>query len=155
MRILCLDIPAPGASLEKYAPHLNAEALHAWGLYKSGFIRDIYFRQDRPGVAIFLECDSVDEAMNVMAEFPLAKAGLLSFECIPLGSFINWENLFADEFKNKFTQQMWFPSCLKPHFASMVRFIMKLQTGLKTWLPTIALSRGRIPLQHMGLVWRC
>lgn len=29
MRILCLDIPAPGASLEKYAPHLNAEALHA------------------------------------------------------------------------------------------------------------------------------
>lgn len=26
MRILCLDIPAPGASLEKYAPHLNAEA---------------------------------------------------------------------------------------------------------------------------------
>ncbi len=43
MRILCLDIPAPGASLEKYAPHLNAEALHAWGLYKSGFIRDIYF----------------------------------------------------------------------------------------------------------------
>lgn len=47
------------------------------------------------------------------------------------------------------------PFCLKPHFASMVRFIMKLQTGLKTWLPTIALSRGRIPLQHMGLVWRC
>ncbi|HHX3469059.1 TPA: superoxide dismutase, partial [Enterobacter asburiae] len=24
-----------------------------------------------------------------------------SFECIPLGSFINWENLFAAEFKNK------------------------------------------------------
>lgn len=66
MRILCLDIPAPGASLEKYAPHLNAEALHAWGLYKSGFIRDIYFRQDRPGVAIFLECDSVDEASYAM-----------------------------------------------------------------------------------------
>ncbi|SPX51617.1 superoxide dismutase [Klebsiella pneumoniae] len=52
MRILCLDIPAPGATLEHYAPHLTAEALHAWGLYKSGFIRDIYFRQDRPGVAI-------------------------------------------------------------------------------------------------------
>ncbi len=75
MRILCLDIPAPGATLEHYAPHLTAEALHAWGLYKSGFIRDIYFRQDRPGVAIFLECDTVEEANNVMAEFPLAKAG--------------------------------------------------------------------------------
>lgn len=74
-------------------------ALHAWRLYKSGFIRDIYFRQDRPGVAIFLECDTVEEANNVMAEFPLAKAGLLTFECIPLGSFINWENLFSAEFK--------------------------------------------------------
>ncbi|QRC78946.1 hypothetical protein IFY68_00889 [Klebsiella pneumoniae] len=31
MRILCLDIPAPGATLEHYAPHLTAEALHAWG----------------------------------------------------------------------------------------------------------------------------
>lgn len=91
MRILCLDIPAPGATLEHYAPHLTAEALHAWGLYKSGFIRDIYFRQDRPGVAIFLECDTVEEANNVMAEFPLAKAGLLTFECIPLGSFISWK----------------------------------------------------------------
>ncbi len=60
MRILCLDIPAPGATLEHYAPHLTTEALHAWGLYKSGFIRDIYFRQDRPGVAIFLECDTVE-----------------------------------------------------------------------------------------------
>ncbi|PLN56226.1 superoxide dismutase, partial [Klebsiella pneumoniae] len=24
MRILCLDIPAPGATLEHYAPHLTA-----------------------------------------------------------------------------------------------------------------------------------
>ncbi|EPT7107104.1 hypothetical protein [Klebsiella michiganensis] len=100
MRILCLDMPNPGATPEKYAPHLTAEALHAWGLYKSGFIRDIYFRQDRPGVAIFLECDTVEEASNVMAEFPLAKAGLLTFECIPLGSFISWESLFSAEFKN-------------------------------------------------------
>ncbi|ANS44326.1 hypothetical protein [Serratia inhibens] len=101
MRILCLDIPASGATLEKYAPHLTSEALHTWGLYKSGSIRDIYFRQDRPGVAIFLECDSVEKARVVMADFPLAKAGLLTFECIPLGSFTNWEHLFAGEFKNQ------------------------------------------------------
>ena len=75
--------------------------LHAWELYKSDFICDIYFRQDRPRGATFFEWDSVDESKNVMAEFPLAKAGLLSFECIPLGSFINWENHFAAEFKNK------------------------------------------------------
>ncbi|WP_448622223.1 superoxide dismutase [Dickeya fangzhongdai] len=106
MRMLCLDIPATGATLENYAPHLTSEALHAWGLYKSGVIRDIYFRQDRPGVAIFLECDSVDEARTVMADFPLAKAGLLTFECIPLGSFTNWETLFSSEYKNRSEEAM-------------------------------------------------
>lgn len=100
MRILCLDIPAPARRWNTMRRTLP-QALHAWGLYKSGFIRDIYFRQDRPGVAIFLECDTVEEANNVMAEFPLAKAGLLTFECIPLGSFISWENLFSAEFKHQ------------------------------------------------------
>lgn len=52
MHILCLDIPAPSASLEKYAPHLTAEALHTWGLYKPGFIRNIHFYQNRPCIAI-------------------------------------------------------------------------------------------------------
>lgn len=37
MLILCLDIPT--------AVHLTAEELYAWRFYKSGFIRDIYFRQ--------------------------------------------------------------------------------------------------------------
>ncbi|MBK4330136.1 superoxide dismutase, partial [Enterobacter hormaechei] len=26
---------------------------------------------------------------------------LLTFECIPLGSFISWENLFSAEFKHQ------------------------------------------------------
>ncbi|MFZ3387277.1 superoxide dismutase [Buttiauxella gaviniae] len=101
MRVLCLDVPASGATLEKYAPHMTSEVLQSWELYKSGIIRDIYFRQDRPGVAIFLECQSVDEAKSFMADLPLAKAGLLTFECIPLGAFANWESLFSAEFKNK------------------------------------------------------
>ena len=94
MRILCLDRPKPGATMERYQPHMIDEARHAWQAYKSGVVRDIYFRQDRPGVAIFLECASIDEAQTVMADFPLAKAGLLDFEAIPLGPFVNWELLF-------------------------------------------------------------
>ncbi len=56
MRILCLDIPAPGATLEHYA-HTLPQALRL-GTIQSGFIRDIYFRQGSTGVAIFLECDT-------------------------------------------------------------------------------------------------
>jgi hypothetical protein len=95
MKLLCLDVPQPGASLEKYQPHMQEEARHAWHLYKGGIVREIYFRQDRPGVAIIVECESVDDARTALREFPLAKAGLIDWDVIPLGPFLNWESLFA------------------------------------------------------------
>ncbi|KQV60166.1 superoxide dismutase [Pelomonas sp. Root1217] len=95
MKLLCLDIPQPSATLEQYQPHLHGEARHGWQLYKSGIVRDIYFRQDRPGVAILAEAESVEAARKALAEFPLAKAGLIGWDVIPLGPFLNWEMLFA------------------------------------------------------------
>jgi hypothetical protein len=97
MKMLCLDIPQPGATMESYQPHMQAEVRHAWRLYKQGFARDISFRQDRPGVAIMVECESVEEAKQTLAEFPLAKAGLIDWEVIPLGPFANLEILFAPQ----------------------------------------------------------
>lgn len=95
MQVLCLDIPQPGASPEQYQPHLLDEIRHAWQLYKSGTLRDIHFRQDRPGVAIILESDSVEAARVVLHGFPLAQVGLIGWEVIPLGPFANWERLFG------------------------------------------------------------
>jgi len=95
MRLLCLDIPLPGASPEKYQPHLLEEVRHGWQLYKSGFVRDIYFREDRPGVAIIAESDSISSARQILATFPLAEVGLIDWEVIPLGPFVGWESLFA------------------------------------------------------------
>jgi hypothetical protein len=97
MKFICLDIPQPNATIEQYQPHMRNEALHGWELYKSGVIRDIYFRQDRPGVVIISEADSVDAAKKALNEFPLAKAGLIGWDVIPLGPFTNWEMLFAAE----------------------------------------------------------
>ncbi len=95
MKILCLDVPQPGATMEQYAPHMLAEVQHGWSLVKSGFVRDIYFRQDRTGVAIIAEADSVAAARELLKEFPLARAGLIDWEVIPLGAFLGWEALFA------------------------------------------------------------
>ncbi|HKX41984.1 MAG TPA: superoxide dismutase [Burkholderiaceae bacterium] len=95
MRFLCLDVPQSGATLEKYQPHLLDEARHGWQLYKSGVIRDIYFRHDRPGVVVLAEANSPEEAKKALGEFPLAKAGLIGWELIPFGPFLNWEALFA------------------------------------------------------------
>lgn len=95
MKFLCLDVPQPGATMEKYQPHMADEVRHTWQLYKSGVVRDIYFRQDRPGVAILAEAESVDAAKEALAKFPLAEAGLIGWDVIPLGPFLNWETLFA------------------------------------------------------------
>jgi hypothetical protein len=95
LKLLCLDVPQPGAVPEKYAPHLLNEARHAWRLYKSGVLRDMYFRQDRPGVAFLAECESVEAARKVLREFPLAETGVIDWDVIPLGPFVNWEMLFA------------------------------------------------------------
>jgi hypothetical protein len=95
VKILCLDRPLPGATLEKYQPHLQNEVRHVWQAYKNGIVREIYSRQDRPGVAIILECASFDEAKEAFTDFPLVKAGLIEIDAIPLGPFLNWEMLFA------------------------------------------------------------
>ncbi|HLP17735.1 MAG TPA: superoxide dismutase [Bacteroidota bacterium] len=95
MKFLCLDRPLPDATFDKYQPHLINEVRHTWEAYKKGTIRDIYFRQDRPGVAIILECGSSEEARKFFSEFPLSKAGLIDFDVIPIGPFVNWELLFS------------------------------------------------------------
>jgi N-formylglutamate amidohydrolase len=100
MKILCLDRPLPGATFEKYQPHLLDEVRHAWQVYKKDIIREINFRQDRLGVAIIVECASVDEAQQVLADLPLVKAGLIEFDIIPLRPFAAWEALFASEHTN-------------------------------------------------------
>ncbi|NWD68908.1 superoxide dismutase [Pseudomonas gingeri] len=95
MKFLCLDVPQPDATMDQYAPHMLDEVRHAWQLYKGGIIRDIYFRQDRPGVAIFAEAETIEDAKAALDEFPLAKANLIGWEIIPIGPFTGWEALFA------------------------------------------------------------
>jgi hypothetical protein len=46
-------------------------------------------------VAVIAEADSVEAARKALGEFPLAKAGLIDWDVIPLGPFRNWELLFA------------------------------------------------------------
>ncbi|MCU7246899.1 superoxide dismutase [Pseudomonas koreensis] len=94
MKMICLDVPLPDANHEQFSAHLLDEVVHAWKLYKGEFIRDIYFRKDRPGVAIIAECDSMEEARQVLLDFPLAKFGFIDWDIIPLGPFLGWENLF-------------------------------------------------------------
>lgn len=95
MRFISICAPVEGAGMEEFAPHLDAEVRYGWENYKNETFREIYFRQDVLGVVIMVEADSIEAAKAAVEGFPLAKAGLVTFDTIPVGPFTNWEMLFA------------------------------------------------------------
>ena len=99
MRILVLDVPREGVTPADYAPHLLNEIKHGWALIKSDIIREIYMRQDHPGVVFIVEAESVEQAKEICDDFPLVKAGLIDFQYIPFSNYLFVEQLFADEHK--------------------------------------------------------
>ena len=99
MRILVLDVPREGVTPADYAPHLLNEIQHGYALMKSEDIREIYVRQDHPGVVIIMEAESVEKAKEICDTFPLVKAGLIDFQYIPFTNYTFIENLFADQYK--------------------------------------------------------
>ena len=95
MRFVSICRPVDGAGMEQFQPYLDAEIRYGWDNYKNGTFREIYFRQDVLGVVVMVEADSLNAARAAVENFPLARAGLVSFETIPVGPFTNWEMLFA------------------------------------------------------------
>jgi hypothetical protein len=94
MQILAIDKFLPGTTMDNVEPHLKEEMVVTWGHYKQGKIRELYFRQDTPGVVLMMECSSLEEARELIDELPLVKASLIEFELIPLGPFEPLEALF-------------------------------------------------------------
>ena len=94
MKILALEKEVPNITSEQFAPHLKAEAARVWELYKSGQLREIYFRGDRDEAVLILECTDVEAANSILNTLPLVKEGLIEFEVIPLAPYPGIERLF-------------------------------------------------------------
>jgi len=95
MKLLAIEHERPGASLEAFKPHIRAEAMRAWELHQSGIIRELYFRQDKNEAILVMEAASVEEANKALDTLPLVKAGLITFELIPLKAYPGFARLFA------------------------------------------------------------
>jgi len=54
-------------------------------LYLDGRIEQWFARQDRAGVVLLLNIRTADEARAALADLPLVKANILTFELIPVG----------------------------------------------------------------------
>jgi len=94
MKILALDHVRPGVTMDDIAPHLKDEARHAWQNYGNGLFRELYFRGDRPGAVVIMECTDLDEAHAIMKKLPLVRKGLIELTFIPLGPFVHFASLF-------------------------------------------------------------
>ena len=96
MKILALEHELPGATAEKFQQFAKAEARKVWELHQTGIIREMYFRADKNDAVLILEGASVIEAQEILATLPLVKAGLISFEVIPLKAYTGFARLFEE-----------------------------------------------------------
>lgn len=96
MKILALEQDIPGVTSEQFQPYLKAEAAKVWELNQAGVIRETYFRQDRASAILVLECADEENAKRILGTFPLVRAGLISFELIPLIPYPGFSRLFGE-----------------------------------------------------------
>jgi muconolactone delta-isomerase len=96
MKILAMEIEVEGINPEQFQPHLKAEAQRAWELYQSGTIRELYFRANHSEAVLMLECADSSEAKQILSSLPLVKAGLITFEIIPLIPYQGFVRLFGE-----------------------------------------------------------
>jgi hypothetical protein len=95
MKILAIEREVPGVADDAFGPHLVPEARRAWELHQAGVIRELYFRTDREGAVLVLECADADEARRVLGTLPLVEKGLIAFDVIPLAPYPGFARLFA------------------------------------------------------------
>jgi hypothetical protein len=95
MKIIAYDHFKSSVAKESIKPDLlKQEMTYAWRLQKAGVVREIYGRADAPGAVIVFECGTVDEVKDYVAAAPLAKAGYLDWDFLPLIAPFPFEVLF-------------------------------------------------------------
>ena len=94
MKIIALEHELPNATAEGFQQYAKEEARKVWDLVQAGVVRETYFRADRSEAVLVLECQTVDEAREVLSALPFVKNQLITFELIPLKAYSGFERLF-------------------------------------------------------------
>ena len=97
MKILTLEHEIPSAATEAFERYRVEEAQKVWDLYQAGVFRELYFRADRNEAVLVLECESVEEAREILSTLPFVQNRLIAFEVIPLKAYPGFNRLFSNE----------------------------------------------------------
>ena len=95
MKIIALEHELPNATADGFQQYAKDEAKKVWELVQAGVVRETYFRADRSEAVLVLECQTVDEAREVLSALPFVKNQLITFELIPLKAYSGFERLFV------------------------------------------------------------
>jgi hypothetical protein len=95
MKILALEKEVGKVQQDEYDPYLLDEAAKVYEFYLSGVIREFYFHETDHTAVLILECTDADEAQKVLSNLPLVKAGLITFDVIPLVPYSGFSRLFS------------------------------------------------------------
>ena len=87
MKVIVVATRSEDFASDDFAPLLPAEAKKALQLVAEDVVREIYSRKDGKGAILVLEASSELEAMEYLADLPLAKAGMLKFDIYPVGPY--------------------------------------------------------------------
>lgn len=85
MKIFAIGTIAKPITDEERQQIMPKEVPETLKLYLDGRIEQFWFRDDKPGVVFLMSADTVGEAKATVDTLPLAAAGFLAFEYIPVG----------------------------------------------------------------------
>jgi muconolactone delta-isomerase len=97
MKILAFERELPIATSEDFQRYAKDEARKAWDLHQAGLIRELYFRADQQTAVLILECDSTNDAENILAQLPYVREGLITFDLVPLKAYSGFARLFTED----------------------------------------------------------
>ena len=95
MKILALENELPGLTAADFQSYIKEEARRIWDLQQSGAVREVYFTADRHTAVLVLECGDAEAARSLLDTLPLVRAGLITFDVIPLVPYDGVARLFA------------------------------------------------------------
>lgn len=85
MKIFAIGAIAKPITDEERQQIMPKEVPETLRLYLDGRIEQFWFRDDKPGVVFLMSAETVAEAKAAVDALPLAAAGLLAFDFIPVG----------------------------------------------------------------------
>ena len=93
-KFIAIGAPRANATPEATGPLMVPEIEAVWRDYARGLIREIYERADQRGVVMICEAEDRSQVEEMLANLPLANAGLLDTQIIELKPFSLWQTLF-------------------------------------------------------------